>query len=441
MSRRATMNLNQAPVTASGSTKRRKPTRTATASSGYSFAGFSMPTPSMPSTPAVVSRMLTIEERSVTIAVMGATGSGKTTFINQAGNYNLPVGHGLQSCTKNIQAAQPFKFNGCQVTLIDTPGFDDTTTTDTDVLKMIGEYLAKTYKGGKKLAGVVYLHRISDMRMGGTSRRNFKLFRELCGDSSLKNVVVGTTMWSYVDKETGEAREAELRNEEIFFKPVIDKGANFVRHQNTNESAQSIIRSLIDNQPMALQIQTEMVDQRKDISQTSAAAELLRDVWEQMERDKSEFAAFKDGIKEVVQSQDEETRQEIHDEQIKLHEAIIEEEERNQRLAAEYRTKTVELEQRTEEERREAEKESLKQKEEIGHLQEQLQQVTTTSDVEKDNLQKQLAHMNRQIQEKHPEPSSGRTGAGAGAGAGAGYFGVYGVAIDQFISNRSKGWW
>ncbi|EEB97743.1 hypothetical protein MPER_02872, partial [Moniliophthora perniciosa FA553] len=221
------------------------------------------------------------------------------------------VGHAIQSCTKFVQPAQPFIFQGCQVTLIDTPGFDDSTTSDTDILKMIGTYLADTYKGGKKLAGVVYLHRISDVHMGGTSTRNFKLFRELCGESTLNNVVIATNMWGLVDPAIAEAREIELQNEEIFFKPTIEKGATFVRHLNSVESAHSILRPLVGKQPQALQIQMEMVDQQKDVFQTTAGIELQREVQEQSKRDQLECLAFKEEIPESVRMQEEETRQEI----------------------------------------------------------------------------------------------------------------------------------
>ena len=32
------------------------------------------------------------------MAVMGTTGSGKTTFVNLFSDYKLEVGHGLDSC-------------------------------------------------------------------------------------------------------------------------------------------------------------------------------------------------------------------------------------------------------------------------------------------------------------------------------------------------------
>lgn len=41
---------------------------------------------------------------------------------------------------------------GKLVTLVDTPGFDDTTVSDTDILKMIAVYLSST-------SVPIYLHR------------------------------------------------------------------------------------------------------------------------------------------------------------------------------------------------------------------------------------------------------------------------------------------
>jgi hypothetical protein len=43
-----------------------------------------------------------------------------------------------------INVAQPFELDGRMVALIDTPGFDDTTKSDADVLRMIALFLATT---------------------------------------------------------------------------------------------------------------------------------------------------------------------------------------------------------------------------------------------------------------------------------------------------------
>ena len=49
-----------------------------------------------------------------------------------------------QSCTAEIQIADEFILDGRMVTLIDTPGFDYTTKSDTEILKMIAFFLADT---------------------------------------------------------------------------------------------------------------------------------------------------------------------------------------------------------------------------------------------------------------------------------------------------------
>ena len=51
---------------------------------------------------------------------------------------------GLESCTAEVQVADKFTLDGRVVTLIDTPGFDDTTMSDTEIVKMISFFLAAT---------------------------------------------------------------------------------------------------------------------------------------------------------------------------------------------------------------------------------------------------------------------------------------------------------
>jgi hypothetical protein len=51
------------------------------------------------------------------------------------------------SCTDAVQIAGTFILDGRPVVLIDTPGFDDTTRSDTDVLKMVAAFLETSYVG------------------------------------------------------------------------------------------------------------------------------------------------------------------------------------------------------------------------------------------------------------------------------------------------------
>jgi translation elongation factor EF-G len=48
----------------------------------------------------------------------------------------------MESSTIGVQTTEPFDFEGRRITLIDTPGFNDTTTSDTDILAMIAAHLS-----------------------------------------------------------------------------------------------------------------------------------------------------------------------------------------------------------------------------------------------------------------------------------------------------------
>ncbi|KAG1862138.1 P-loop containing nucleoside triphosphate hydrolase protein [Suillus subalutaceus] len=241
-------------------------------------------------------------DREIRIAVMGATGSGKSMFINKASESNLPVSSGLESCTSEVRTSRPFIVSGRVITLIDTPGFDDTTRSDTDVLAMIAAYLSRTYKHGARLAGVIYMHRISDFKMGGT-----------CSASSVekarsKTVLIVTNMWSEVKPEIGEARESELAGKDKFFKPAIEKGARMLRHDGTLESAHITLRCLLDSHSAPLAIQQEIVDEQMSIETTAAGSELRRALNEQADRNKEEIRNLRAEMEAAMRAKHEEKR-------------------------------------------------------------------------------------------------------------------------------------
>ena len=153
------------------------------------------------------------------------------------------------------------------------------------------------YKRGTMLAGVLYFHRISDFRVGGTTRKNFGMFQELCGESSLHNVVIVTNMWGEVNPQRGEKREAELMRSDIFFKPFLEGGAQMTRHEDTVHSAEAILRLILNNHPLPLRIQKEMVDESRDITETSAGRELNREMQEQIRKHKEEMRVLEERMK------------------------------------------------------------------------------------------------------------------------------------------------
>lgn len=170
------------------------------------------------------------------------------------------------------------------VWLLDTPGFDDTNRTDSEVLKEISAHLADPKilyeKRKSKLDGIIYMHRITDQRMGGTAQTNLFTFQKLCGQKALTNVILATTMWERVSEQEGIEREEELMRTDHFWGGMIAHGSKVLRHMNTPESALKIIEHFIkiDRSPerpkMVLALQEELVDQELTLDQTGAGQEV-----------------------------------------------------------------------------------------------------------------------------------------------------------------------
>jgi hypothetical protein len=65
-------------------------------------------------------------------------------FINAGSGSNLRIGTNLGSCTTEVQLSNTFTLDGRRVLLADTPGFDDTHRSDTDILRLIAAFLETT---------------------------------------------------------------------------------------------------------------------------------------------------------------------------------------------------------------------------------------------------------------------------------------------------------
>lgn len=251
----------------------------------------------------------------IRIVVMGATGSGKSTFINLASNARFKVGHTLQSCTASIQKTSTFPLDDRHMILIDTPGFDDDNKTELEILKSVADYLRDLHGEGKKVTGILYLYKISNNRMGGMAKKNFRLFRKLCGTDALKNVVIATTMWDKVTEE-GADREEELGS--TLFKPALDEDAKMVRHDGTLESAQNILRGFFENKPVPLQIQEEMFDKNIPLADTEVGQFIRALFLEQEKKHKEEMDRLREDMKEESEKGRKEIQEELEQEREEL---------------------------------------------------------------------------------------------------------------------------
>ncbi|KAG6878828.1 hypothetical protein C0992_007406 [Termitomyces sp. T32_za158] len=216
------------------------------------------------------------KDTDVIIPIIGITGAGKSSFINTLlGEDNVArVGHDLASQTDQIQhVVYPHPYErGKRVIVIDTPGFDHTTVDDREILRRIAVWLARSYHADMKLAGIIYLHEISQNNILPV-RRNFDTFSKLCGPSAIRNVVLATTKWSDIPEKVGEKREKLLRDEH--WKDMLDHGSVMLRYEGTQDSARSIIDQVLTHEPLdAVQIQRELIDLNKILAETEAGRSL-----------------------------------------------------------------------------------------------------------------------------------------------------------------------
>jgi hypothetical protein len=190
------------------------------------------------------------------------------------------------------------------------------------------------------------MHRISDFRVGGIAVKNFRMFKQLCGDNALQNLAIITNMWGEVNPEKGYERERELVSNGKFFKSALDKGAGIRRHDNSIESGAEILRWIMSKQPVVLGIQDEMVNQGKDLAETRAAEELQREILEEAERQRAEMAKYQEEVEAKARRIEEQRRREM--ERVRV-ETLRRMEEERERELAEIRAEKLRIEQEVEE--------------------------------------------------------------------------------------------
>ena len=130
---------------------------------------------------------------------------------------------------------------------------------DTDILKEISEYISGTNTENLRLSGILYLHRITDKRVGGTVLRNLSMFKKLVGEHNMGNVILLTTMWGNLSpSEDGEMRVKELTGKGKFWSGMIASGASHEKYDGTKDDARRIVKRMLQNRPVTLQIQEEL---------------------------------------------------------------------------------------------------------------------------------------------------------------------------------------
>ena len=120
---------------------------------------------------------------------------------------------GVDTVTETSEVkAYRFSHRSTNYVLVDTPGFDDSSMSDEEVTTKILQWLRSSYVNGTRLNGIIYIHNITKSRIQRSAYNNMRLFRQLCGDGALGNVILATSFWDQVTPSVGAKRERELEN-------------------------------------------------------------------------------------------------------------------------------------------------------------------------------------------------------------------------------------
>ncbi|PPQ96065.1 hypothetical protein CVT26_004697 [Gymnopilus dilepis] len=172
-------------------------------------------------------------------------------FINALlGEERMGVGETLAAGTVHIDYAviQPgpnLNDSGSRLVIVDTPGLNDRTLTDSKIISDIIDWIEK--HGVKDIAGVIYLYDISQDRHSSISGMDLAALRASFQnlDNSCRRLMLVTTKWAKFTGATPicEAREDELKR--TYWKYLVEHESQVKRFQGTSDSAWDIINCLM----------------------------------------------------------------------------------------------------------------------------------------------------------------------------------------------------
>ena len=217
-------------------------------------------------------------------------------------------------------------FEGKNVFLIDTPGFNDSSVCDVDILNDLAAWLAKAYKDNVRLNGLIYLHGIQDPRMTGSDRMHLNVFKQLTGLENMSHVVLATSFWDVIkNPATGEGRENELLTRKEFWKAMKDAGAEVMRFKNDLATAMEMVRYIVNkNEKTVLKIQKEMETDKKSVRNTQAGQTLEENIDDKVKEAEKKITKHYAELEQALREENQQKAKDALDAQDKLNAQIKE---------------------------------------------------------------------------------------------------------------------
>ena len=169
---------------------------------------------------------------------------------------------------------------GYAIEVLDTPGLDSEENGDVKqylfkifhrlsvgkilmaVISFADSYGLHRHREQRSIAGIIYMHDISQRRINKSVLDSFEWLLAVCGLRAMQNVVIVTTMWDSANTNSAgrhselEGREMELQKSDCCYREAFSSGASLRRHNNTSECALAILQLVAHKQPVTLQCQS-----------------------------------------------------------------------------------------------------------------------------------------------------------------------------------------
>lgn len=138
--------------------------------------------------------------------------------------------------------------SGTRLTLLDTPGFNDQTRDDLEILGEIALFL--TSQNLPPVCAIVFTHAITENRVTGSSRLNLNIAKALCGETHYSRLALLTTMWNKTPndeaRELFQRREAQILTSLTFWGGMNETGGQHARFDGSSTSGMDFLKQLLN---------------------------------------------------------------------------------------------------------------------------------------------------------------------------------------------------